>query len=344
MRSLNLQAGMASLGLFLALAAAPAASAQWLVPTSSVYTYRASTLLPSYYATAYTIPTSYVPTSYVGTSYVPTAYYSTAYLPTSYVPTSYVPTSYVSTGYYPTAYYSPTSYYLPTSYYNSYLPTAYYVPTVANASLVATSAQPCADSPAQTVPTSTNSPRKSNGTKIESTTKAIPSNVDSPRPKPLVVEPPLGVEPAPAAAPAPVDPRTPIPGGDSPPRPDVPDDVPVAPPLTNRVEKPKAPSRVVLMGHVYDHPEGARLADSKSFAPIEGVEVTVATQATPKAFVDRRTMTDALGRFAITIPDGDWEVSVPDRKGKAVSQKITISGGVITTDKGREIPSIDFIR
>lgn len=135
-----------------------------------------------------------------------------------------------------------------------------------------------------------------------------------------------------------------MPGGDSPPRPDVPTDVPVAPPLTNRVERPKAPSRVVLMGHVYEHPAGAKPIASGSYAPLEGVEVTVASQATPKTFVDRRTMSDALGRFAITIPDGDWEVSVPDSKGKSVSQKITVSGGVITTDKGREIPSIDFIR
>ena len=55
--------------------------------------------------------------------------------------------------------------------------------------------------------------------------------------------------------------------------------------------------------------------------------------------------TDAVGRFAVKVPDGDWTVKVTMPSGRvyAVSQ-ITVSNGAITDDSGRDIPSLVITR
>ena len=55
-------------------------------------------------------------------------------------------------------------------------------------------------------------------------------------------------------------------------------------------------------------------------------------------FVDRTASTDAYGRYAIRLPDGDWTVKVamPSGRTYAVSQ-ITVSGGQITDDLGSSV-------
>ncbi len=77
--------------------------------------------------------------------------------------------------------------------------------------------------------------------------------------------------------------------------------------------------------------------------PEEGVRVTVSSRT--KAFEDRVQETDAAGRFAVRVPDGDWTVKVTMPSGRvyAVSQ-ITVTGGAITDDGGRDIPSLVITR
>jgi hypothetical protein len=101
---------------------------------------------------------------------------------------------------------------------------------------------------------------------------------------------------------------------------------------------PKLPqtqlSRNVLAGKVLS---------SESGQPEEGVKVTVSSRA--GAFVDRSATTDALGRYAVRLPDGDWtvKVSMPSGRVYSVSQ-ITVSGGQITDDVGRNVPSLTITR
>ena len=62
-------------------------------------------------------------------------------------------------------------------------------------------------------------------------------------------------------------------------------------------------------------------------------------------FVDRVATTNAFGQYAVKLPDGDWTVKVAMPSGNvyAVSQ-ITISGGKITDNFGRDIPSLTINR
>jgi hypothetical protein len=62
-------------------------------------------------------------------------------------------------------------------------------------------------------------------------------------------------------------------------------------------------------------------------------------------YVDRVSTTDAVGHYALRLPDGDWTVKVTMPSGRvyAVSQ-ITISGGQITDSYGRDIPSLTITR
>jgi hypothetical protein len=77
--------------------------------------------------------------------------------------------------------------------------------------------------------------------------------------------------------------------------------------------------------------------------PEEGVRVTVTSRT--NAFEDRVQSTDAAGRFAVRLPDGDWTVKVAMPSGRvyAVSQ-ITVSGGAVADDLGRDIPSLVITR
>ena len=62
-------------------------------------------------------------------------------------------------------------------------------------------------------------------------------------------------------------------------------------------------------------------------------------------YEDRVARSDALGRYAIDLPAGDWSVKVemPSRRVYEVS-RITVSGGKITDDRGRDVPSLTIKR
>jgi DNA-binding cell septation regulator SpoVG len=77
--------------------------------------------------------------------------------------------------------------------------------------------------------------------------------------------------------------------------------------------------------------------------PEEGVRVTISSRM--NAYEDRVTLTDAFGRFAVKIPDGDWSVNVTMPSGRAYSvSQITVSNGLINDDIGRDIPSLVITR
>jgi len=77
--------------------------------------------------------------------------------------------------------------------------------------------------------------------------------------------------------------------------------------------------------------------------PEEGVRVTISNRT--NAFADRVALTDAFGRFAVKVPDGDWTVNVTMPSGRAYSvSQITVSNGLISDDIGRDIPSLVITR
>jgi len=77
--------------------------------------------------------------------------------------------------------------------------------------------------------------------------------------------------------------------------------------------------------------------------PEEGVRVTISNRT--NAYADRVALTDAFGRFAVKVPDGDWTVRVSMPSGRAYSvSQITVSNGLISDDIGRDIPSLVITR
>ncbi len=62
-------------------------------------------------------------------------------------------------------------------------------------------------------------------------------------------------------------------------------------------------------------------------------------------FNDRVTTTNERGRYSVPLPDGDWAVKVmmPSGRVYTVSQ-ITISGGLITDNMGRDVPGLTITR
>jgi Carboxypeptidase regulatory-like domain len=87
--------------------------------------------------------------------------------------------------------------------------------------------------------------------------------------------------------------------------------------------------------------EGRVVADAGS--PEAGVLVTVENAL--GTFTDRVATTDALGHYAVRLPDGDWTVKVtmPSGRSYAVS-RLTVSGGQISDDLGRDVPSLTITR
>jgi hypothetical protein len=82
---------------------------------------------------------------------------------------------------------------------------------------------------------------------------------------------------------------------------------------------------------------------SETGEPEENVRVTVSSRV--KAYEDRRGTTDAHGHYAIKLPDGDWTVKVAMPSGRTFDvYRITASGGQITDDRGREVPSLTITR
>jgi hypothetical protein len=77
--------------------------------------------------------------------------------------------------------------------------------------------------------------------------------------------------------------------------------------------------------------------------PEDGVRIVVTNRT--GSYLDRVATSDAFGRYAVRLPDGDWTVKVTMPSGRVypVSQ-ITISGGQITDNLGRDIPSLTITR
>jgi hypothetical protein len=82
-------------------------------------------------------------------------------------------------------------------------------------------------------------------------------------------------------------------------------------------------------------------ADTRT--PEEGVRITLSNRL--GTFADRVIQSDAYGRYAVRLPDGDWTVNVtmPSGRSYAVSQLI-ISNGQIVDDQGRDVPSLVISR
>jgi len=72
---------------------------------------------------------------------------------------------------------------------------------------------------------------------------------------------------------------------------------------------------------------------------VSGVKITLSNRLHTHA--DRVAESDALGRFAIRLADGDWVVKVETRDGRNVQVKnLTVSGGQITDDQGQNVASL----
>ena len=77
--------------------------------------------------------------------------------------------------------------------------------------------------------------------------------------------------------------------------------------------------------------------------PEEGVRVSISNRQNTSE--RREALTDAFGRFAIRVPDGDWTVSVTMPSGRVYSvSQIIVTNGQITDEIGRDVPSLVITR
>jgi hypothetical protein len=86
-----------------------------------------------------------------------------------------------------------------------------------------------------------------------------------------------------------------------------------------------------------------RVRERETREPEENVRVVLSSRT--RAFDDKEAWTDAFGRFAVRVPDGDWTVKVTMPSGRvyAVSE-ITVSNGEVSDERGRDIPSLTITR
>jgi hypothetical protein len=302
----------------------------YIAPTETVWTVPTSYVLP----TSYVVPASYlVPSTYA----VPTVY-STAYLSTAY---DLLPTSYIV----PTTYYRATSYYLPRrTAYRAVYPTTrtYYVPTTTYyttlydlpIALAASTAcdevalAPAAALPAQRTPRgggtsmSTERPPSSEVESMPAGTEPVGRTAPQTPPE---VPPPPAVPAAPARAedgqPAAANPNSPA-GAEG----DLSRRVVQRPPLLSH--------RNILAGEVIAH-------DTNRIE--ENVRVIASDRL--QRYTDRVATTDAFGRYAIRLPDGDWTVKVAMPSGRIFAvYQITAGGGLITDETGRDVSSLKITR
>ncbi len=352
----------------------------YLAPTVHATTYLDGPALAptSYVATGgYAVPTYYETRfrrSLFGRRLIPTgtrAVYATSYA------TSYFPT----TLYYPSAYVVPSTYIAPTTYLT---PTTYLAPTVVDRGLVATAYSISSDvccgdaviaptTSARTVvvepaPSRAEPSRPAPRARIEADRDegpALSSEVEdlpSPAPAPAPRSRPAPVQSTPGAvAPAPADaeesPPTPrsierekstAPPAETAPAPVAPaDDLLPAPGdglgMNTGRREVRRPSTYDVVDRARRNVLFGRVRERDSGESEEGVRVTITNRA--GAFADRSTMSDAFGRFAVRLPDGDWTVRVamPSGRTYAVSE-ITVSDGLITDSDGRDVPSLTITR
>jgi hypothetical protein len=105
-------------------------------------------------------------------------------------------------------------------------------------------------------------------------------------------------------------------------------------PVLGMPRKVRSEFRNILFGKV-------RARDTSE--PEEGVRVILSSRM--NAYEDREALSDAFGRFAVRLPDGDWTVKVAMPSGRIYSvSQITVNNGLITDDNGRDIPSLIITR
>jgi hypothetical protein len=87
-----------------------------------------------------------------------------------------------------------------------------------------------------------------------------------------------------------------------------------------------------------------KVESSAAGQPEEEVRVIVASRS--NRAIRHEGMTDAYGRFAIKLTDGDWTVNVTMPKGSVypVSQITVASGRIFDATDGREVPSLIITR
>ena len=314
-------------------------AADW-IPTASVLTMPTSCMA----AGAYVFPTSYA---------VPTDY-ATAYL------TESAPVT-------PTTYLAP-SYYYPTPFRSSAIVDAAVVPTLYART---TSTRCCGevvdtpivrDLPASSEParsTVAASPAARSNRREQSTVRSTPSAPTAAKPAVQgqgVAD--LDTVPDPAAElktttrPVPPASAAPAPGAEVP--------RPVAPtegeelqpaldqtaPRTNGQRRDS--QRPVLSTPRFIRPElrnvlFGRVEARDTSEPEEGVRVSISNRQNTTE--RREALTDAFGRFAMRVPDGDWTVSVTMPSGRVYSViQIIVSDGQITDEIGRDVPSLVITR
>ncbi len=77
--------------------------------------------------------------------------------------------------------------------------------------------------------------------------------------------------------------------------------------------------------------------------PEEEVRVSISNRQ--NASERREALTDAFGRFAMRVPDGDWTVSVTMPSGRVDEvRQISVRNGQITDEIGRDVPSLVITR
>ncbi len=331
-------------------------STAYLAPTTSILAVPTSYYVPSSYVlpTSYVVPTTYATTAYAYTSSLtptyylrPSAYYvgSAANLVTSsyLVPTARA-SNYVVRRYIPTVASTVVDYPVVTS-------TTYLADDCGSTSVIAAPA-PVASSPStstliQSTPT-TSSPERRPTPSYESAPDEEPTLRSGPAPTAEAVSP-SGPDPNPPAAilPEPDYAPTTSPAERDTTTPPAPADFPsfesVVPRETRRPVysnndpgvRPVSMSQGILEGRVVSADNGQ---------PEGGVRVILTDRR--DRYTDRVANTDALGRYAFNLPEGDWTVRVemPSRKVFPVKE-ITVSGGQITTtDDGRELAALTIKR
>jgi hypothetical protein len=359
------------------VAGSPLVSTSYFSPVDS-YVYPTSLVYPT---TAYVYPTAayLYPTTLTSSSYAvsPTSYV----VPTYYRATSaLLARRYVASPVYSTAmtYYTPT-YYTPTVMATGYYPTVIEAPlgtsTICNEAVPAISAPLAAPRSSGSVgneqaPSSVVESVPSNVTPYENGGRNAPSAGDrrtAPEPAPAPAaddSPPLPAAPEETRSTSP--PPTPLPSAPSeggavtplPPRTGANEiNPPVAPPaselggpgagsspIRREAQKPVDLTRSRPQARFNrDHILEGKVISSETKQGEDGVRVIVSSR--PGNFVDRVVTTDAFGRYAVKLPDGDWSVKVAMPSGRVyeVSQ-ITISAGQITDSLGRDVPSLTITR
>jgi hypothetical protein len=178
--------------------------------------------------------------------------------------------------------------------------------------------------------------RNSDPRQNETSKSAAGSGTQSTSPEKKDVSPaPVDRDPVDAPIPLPIAPGS---GLDDKGLPPVSDDK-AAPETTRESLKPsyelsRRPALSLLKG---------RVRSSATSKPEDGVRVTLSSRT--HAFEDRTAYSNDAGRFALNVPDGDWTVNVTMPSGRVYPvYRITVTGGAIIDDRGRDIPALVITR